>query len=1127
MNRAKGSFSPSGSFGPGRIGKSKWPGCPRGRRRFRPVVTELEERRLLTNYTLTTLATFNGADLTQADYGGVTLDAQGNLYGTTFSGGAYNDGTVYEVAKGSNTISTLASFNGSNGTLPLGGVVVDGQGDLYGTAYEGGASGAGTVFEIAEGSSTITTLASFNLDNGAGPEAGVVLDGQGNLYGTTLFGGYYGGGTVFEIAKGSNTITTLASFGYDLGTYAGESLEAGVVLDGQGNLYGTTVQGGYYGAGTVYEIAKGSNTITTLTSFNELNRPFPYDGVVVDGQGNVYGADAAYNSSGEPAVFEIAKGSNTITTLASFPSSPGVEIPGAGVVLDAQGNLYGNTLNFFAGVSGTVYEIAKGSSTITTLASFNGPYPSRGLGLVLDSQGDLFGTTGEGNGGGGTVFELSPQTTPVTGTSSPNPSVYGQSVTLSATVVPSTATGTVTFYDGTTSLGTATVVDGTATLATTALPVGSDAITASYGGDANDAAGTSAIFDQVVNQDTTTTTVTASPNPQYAGQPVTLTATVSANAPGGTPTGSVTFFDGTTVLGPGLQTGTISDDWSLTTSSLTPGTHSITGVYSGDSNDAGSTSGSVLQVVNPLLSVSSLTAVAPNPRNTAVSTIDVTFSEAVNTATFFAGALTLTDNGHAVSVPGAALSPVSGTTYAINGLTAFTHAEGSYTLTFNAADIQDQNGNPGAGTLSTSWLMDTMPPTSRVSPLPKTGTSLSFPVTVTGTDPNGAGGSAPSGIASFSIYVSTNGGPWQVWIKQLAPTWTSGNSASATATFTGQSNTIYAFYTVATDAAGNVQAYTPSIEASTYMPDLTPPVTSVDPGNGTNPSSVAPATGTFTLDLNGTAPGGKPLIDFEVYVAIDAQTPAPIGPAIPAGFPDANGVYHATITYQGLTDGTSHSYTFMSVGIDGAGLVQSAPVNPVRFTNQSFTAASLQVTGLTVENGATERSYIRYLDVDFNESDAQSGGALTAIAGSLGSSSPVVQLYKYDLEGDASSKTAVSLLGISTTVLDHAIELDFGAAGLGGNANTTAGDGYYELEVTVGSTTYQHEFYRLLGDVTGDGLVDNNDLAAIATELTLSSPPGYTPLSGDVNGDGSVTAMDQTLATRSKGHKLGTGLPLG
>ncbi len=103
----------------------------------------------------------------------------------------------------------------------------------------------------------------------------------------------------------------------------------------------------------------------------------------------------------------------------------------------------------------------------------------------------------------------------------------------------------------------------------------------------------------------------------------------------------------------------------------------------------------------------------------------------------------------------------------------------------------------------------------------------------------------------------------------------------------------------------------------------------------------------------------------------------------------------------------------------------------------------------------------------------------------------------------------------------------FGADGVGGNANTTGGDGYYELDVTVGTTTFEHHFYRLLGDVTGDGVVNNSDLTDIASELALSSPTGYTPLSADVNGDGTVTSMDVTLATRAKGHKLGSGLPLG
>ena len=566
--------------------------------------------------------------------------------------------------------------------------------------------------------------------------------------------------------------------------------------------------------------------------------------------------------------------------------------------------------------------------------------------------------------------------------------------------------------------------------------------------------------------------------------------------------------------------------FTFSTSTLVAGGLDITATAT---DPGGNTSEFSAAVAVTPLTIASIAAVSPNPRNTAVTTIDVTFSEPVNTATLSAGALTLTDNGAVVPLSGISLTPVSGTTYAINGLAAFTGAEGSYMLTVNAADIQDQNGFAGTGSLSTSWLMDTTPPASTISPLPRVANSLSFSVTVTGSDPIGAGGSTASGIAAFTVYVATNGGAWRKWTT-LAPGSTSGGSASATANFTGLSNTTYAFYATATDAAGNVQAYQPTIEASTYLPDLTPPVTSVDPATGAGPSSVNPSTGTFTLELTGTAAGGKPLTYFELFVGIDlggSGNSQQVGAAIPAGFPDAHGVYHATITYQGITDGNSHSYTFSSLGIDGAGLVQATPVNPVTFANQSFTASSLEVTGLTIENGAAERSYIRYIDVNFNESDQQSGGQLAAIAGSLGTSSPAVQLYRYDLNGDAASKESVPLSGVTATVIDHAIELDFGAAGVGGNANTTTGDGYYELDVSVGPITYTHFFDRLFGDVTGDGVVDTNDLDAIAADLTLSSPTGYTPLGADVNGDGTVSAIDVTLATRAKGHRLGSGLTLG
>src|SRR5208282_6292561 len=115
-------------------------------------------------------------------WGPLTLDSSGNLFGTTQFGGLYNDGTVFQIAKGSNSINTLASFNGTNGFWPLGSVTLDSNGNIYGTTSEGGINNAGTVFEIVKGSGVITTLALFSQVNGADSPFGMVADSDGNLY---------------------------------------------------------------------------------------------------------------------------------------------------------------------------------------------------------------------------------------------------------------------------------------------------------------------------------------------------------------------------------------------------------------------------------------------------------------------------------------------------------------------------------------------------------------------------------------------------------------------------------------------------------------------------------------------------------------------------------------------------------------------------------------------------------------------------------------------------------------------------------------------------------------------------------------------------------------------------------
>ena len=387
--------------------------------------------------TLETLVSFNGTDGAYP-HAGLIADAAGDLFGTTVNGGTYGDGTVFEIpyidGGYASTPTTLVSFNGTNGEIPVAGLIADAAGDLFGTTYSGGANGGGTVFEIAKtgGSyaSTPTTLVSFGFNDGnwANPWAGLIADAAGDLFGTTENGGANGHGTVFEIAKtgGSyaSTPTTLVSFNDSNGA----APLAGLIADAAGDLFGTTNGGGAYGGinglGTVFEIAKtgGSyaSTPITLVSFNGTNGSQPFAGLIADAAGDLFGTTARGGANDVGTVFEIpyidGGYASTPTTLVSFNGTNG-EYPNAGLIADAAGDLFGTTYSGGANGDGTVFELVNnggGSYTLTTLASFTGTNGADPIaGLIADAAGDLFGTTSSGGANGdGTVFELSGTATP-------------------------------------------------------------------------------------------------------------------------------------------------------------------------------------------------------------------------------------------------------------------------------------------------------------------------------------------------------------------------------------------------------------------------------------------------------------------------------------------------------------------------------------------------------------------------------------------------------------------------------------------------------------------------------------------------------------------------------------------
>ena len=376
--------------------------------------------------TLTTLVTFKGADGSEPS-GDLIADARGDLFGMTAVGGADNVGAVFEIAMTASGYrarpTTLVSFTGADGRYANGSLIADANGDLFGMTTAGGADDDGVVFEIVKTphgyASTPTTLFSFTGADGQFPYGSLIIDSAGDLLGTTGRGGTVGDGTVFEIAKTPHGYvgapTTLVNFtGAD-----GQAPNADLIADARGDLFGTTGAGGADGDGTVFEIVKTPHGYaagpTTLASFTDANGSLPLGSLVADAAGDLFGTTASGGAEGDGTVFEIVKTphgyASAPTTLVSFTGADGKYLYG-GLIIDAAGNLFGTTWGGGAHGDGTVFEIARTkhgyAATPTTLISFKGGNGDslRGT-LYADAAGVLFGTTtGGGPNFAGTVFEI-------------------------------------------------------------------------------------------------------------------------------------------------------------------------------------------------------------------------------------------------------------------------------------------------------------------------------------------------------------------------------------------------------------------------------------------------------------------------------------------------------------------------------------------------------------------------------------------------------------------------------------------------------------------------------------------------------------------------------------------------
>lgn len=347
------------------------------------------------------LYNFQGAADGGDPVGGVTLDAAGNVYGLVSAFGPFNSGGVFMVGP-NGTETLLGGFPGGDGAEPSGSPIRDAAGNLYGTTRAGGLYASGAVFKMdAEGNESVL----YSIPGGAagsGPYAGVILDSAGNLYGTTEFGGTAGSGVVFKVSpSGEGTVLYSFAGGTDGKTPLGD-----LALDAEGNLYGTTEFGGTANFGTVFKISP-SGTETILYNFTgKSDGGEPWAGVITDASGNLYGT--TLTSAGRCGVIYKLTPSGAETVLYSLSTASGCK-PKGGLIFDSAGNLYGTASTGGAHNKGTVFQFSP-AGQLTVLHSFpGGSTGSEPLGnIAFDTAGNIYGIASGGNQNMGIVFELLP-----------------------------------------------------------------------------------------------------------------------------------------------------------------------------------------------------------------------------------------------------------------------------------------------------------------------------------------------------------------------------------------------------------------------------------------------------------------------------------------------------------------------------------------------------------------------------------------------------------------------------------------------------------------------------------------------------------------------------------------------
>jgi uncharacterized repeat protein (TIGR03803 family) len=370
--------------------------------------------------TFTNLAAFNGTNGAYPDYGSLIQATNGNYYGTAVQGGTNGDGVVFEVTpagKLSDLYSFCAQNNCADGAYPLSGLALGSDGNFYGTTNQGGNNSySGTIFKMTIGGK-LTTLYSFcpaggNCTDGQYPN-GLIQASNGNFYGTASNGGgNYNGGTIFEISS-AGKFKKLYTFCSRTNCNDGYSPQSGPMQASNGNLYGAAYYGGSQSSGVVYEITT-AGVFKVLYNFcsqaNCADGQYPFGGLIQGTNGNLYGTTENGGANGYGTVFEITS-TNEFIVLHSFDNTDG-SYPVSALLQASDGNFYGTT--YFGGganAAGTIFEITSAGVfsslySVCLPSSCNGYNPSYALAQATD--GAFIGTTNSGGyDADGNVFSYS------------------------------------------------------------------------------------------------------------------------------------------------------------------------------------------------------------------------------------------------------------------------------------------------------------------------------------------------------------------------------------------------------------------------------------------------------------------------------------------------------------------------------------------------------------------------------------------------------------------------------------------------------------------------------------------------------------------------------------------------